>query len=137
MRGPHSAEGPGLAGRRPPLVGGLPDGSSVCLGVRRPTNSSDTSKLRADCFDPQQGVTSRTQNREPCNSGGRPVLDSPQNPDSPAAVLDSWRGRLFRQSPLHRLNLLHVGCKKLAPALASMDDERMLHPLRVLAPDLK
>jgi hypothetical protein len=32
-----------------------PDGSSVCLGVRRPANSSDTSKLRADCFDPQQG----------------------------------------------------------------------------------
>src|SRR5216683_2369378 len=29
--------------------------------------------------------------------------------------------RLFRQSPLHRLNPLHVGCKKLAPALASMD----------------
>ena len=46
-------------------------------------------------------------------------------------------GRRSRQSPLHRLNLLHVGCKKLAPALASMDDERMLHPLRALAPDLK
>jgi hypothetical protein len=27
--------------------------------------------------------------------------------------------------------------KKLAPALASMDDERMLHPLRALAPDLE
>ena len=44
-------------------------------------------------------------------------------------------GRRSRQSPLHRLNPFHVGCKKLAPALASMNDKRMLHPLR--APDLK
>jgi hypothetical protein len=45
--------------------------------------------------------------------------------------------RSLRQTPLHRVNLLHVGFKKLAPALASMDDKRMLHPLRALAPDLK
>ena len=46
-------------------------------------------------------------------------------------------GRRSRQSPLHRLNPLHVGCKKLASALASMDDKRMLHSFRALAPDLK
>jgi heme exporter protein D len=46
-------------------------------------------------------------------------------------------GRRPRKSPLHRLDLVHVGCKKLAPALASMDDKRMLHPFRALAPDLK
>jgi hypothetical protein len=39
----------------------------------------------------------------------------------------------FRQSPLHRLNLLHVGCKKRVPAFARINDKRMLHPLRVLA----
>jgi hypothetical protein len=39
--------------------------------------------------------------------------------------------------PVNRRNPLHVGCKKLAPALASMDDQRMLHPFRALAPDLK
>jgi hypothetical protein len=46
-------------------------------------------------------------------------------------------GRRPRKSPLHRLDPVHVGCKKLAPALASMDDKRMLHPSRALAPDLK
>jgi hypothetical protein len=46
-------------------------------------------------------------------------------------------GRRSRQSPLHRLNPVHVSCKKLAPAFASMDDKRMLHPFRALAPDLK
>jgi hypothetical protein len=46
-------------------------------------------------------------------------------------------GRRPRKSPLHRLDPVHVGCKKLAPALASMDDKRMLHPFRALAPDLK
>jgi hypothetical protein len=29
---------------------------------------------------------------EPCDSGDRPALDSPQKPDSPAAFLDSGRG---------------------------------------------
>jgi hypothetical protein len=46
-------------------------------------------------------------------------------------------GRRPRKSPLHRFDHVHVGCKKLAPALASMDDKRMLHPFRALAPDLK
>ena len=46
-------------------------------------------------------------------------------------------GRPSLQSPLHRLNPFHVGCKKLAPALARMNDKRMLHSLRALAPDLK
>jgi hypothetical protein len=105
--------------------------------------SLDHSRDPRVCFEMFRDITDdylppagRAQLARPCVRADRLAHGQPAK-SGLTGGLPRLVERLFRQSPLHRLNLLHVGCKKLAPALASMDDERMLHPLRALAPDLK